>query len=218
VISGTLSSNGNYKGLLGRIEASGHTDVPNFVATIAGPPIHLVTDHQAVIDGTSGNSCLQSVIGHTVVANDSVEGIRGAPGKTVSINAVVSDGRLEDMLLLGVHNVPPPRGAIRFHSKIVIPPGNIDVVQKLQIQGAFLLESAKFSQLSVQEGNPGESNPPTVASDFQGTFSTGFKSFLSKALDPQKKGYRAGAAIPNTTSATADKPAFELDLMHRSDR
>ena len=185
-ISGTLSSDGNYKGTLGRIEAAGHTDVPNFMVTLAGNPVHLATDYQAVIDGTSGNTYLQPVtakFGHsTVVANGSVEGKQGVVGKTVSLDAVVNNGRLEDMLRLGVHaSTPPLSGAISFHSKIVIPPGNIDVIQKLKLDGSFVVGSAQFSQLNVQEkvndlshrgeGNPDDADAPTVASDFHGKFS-----------------------------------------------
>jgi hypothetical protein len=153
--------------------------------TLAGNPVHLVTDYQAVIDGTSGNTYLQPVtaqFGHsTIVANGSVEGKRGVAGKTVSLDAVVNDGRLEDMLRLGVHaSTPPLSGAVSFHSKIIIPPGNIDVIQKLKLDGAFVVASAQFSQLNVQEkvndlshrgeGNPDDADAPTVASDFHGQF------------------------------------------------
>lgn len=184
-ISGTLSSDGNYKGTLGRIEVAGHTDVPNFMVTMAGNPVHLVTDYQAIVDGTSGNTYLQPVTAKfgrsTVVANGSIEGKRGVRGKTVSLEAVVNDGRLEDMLRLGVHtSTPPLSGAISFHSKIVLPPGNIDVVQKLELDGAFAVGSAQFSELNVQkkvnelshrgEGNPDDADAPTVASDFHGKF------------------------------------------------
>lgn len=185
-ISGILSSDGNYKGVLGRIEAAGHTDVPNFMVQLAGNPVHLTTDYQAIIDGTDGNTYLQPVIakfGHsTVVAKGSVEGKPGVRGKTVSLDATVADGRLEDMLRLGVHAaVPALSGAIGFHSKIVIPPGDIDVVQKLKLDGAFAVDSARFSHLNVQkkvnelshrgEGNPDDAEAPTVASDFHGNFS-----------------------------------------------
>ena len=185
-ISGILSSEGNYKGALGRIEAAGHTDVPDFMVTLAGNPIHLTTDYQAIIDGTDGDTYLQPVtakFGHsTVVANGSVESKRGVAGKTVSLDATVTGGRLEDMLRLGVHAaVPPLSGGISFHSKIVIPPGNVDVVRKLKLDGAFVVGSAQFSQLNVQkkinelshrgEGDPNDADAPTVASDFRGKFS-----------------------------------------------
>jgi hypothetical protein len=185
-ISGTLSSEGSYRGALGRIAAAGHTDVPNFTVTLAGNPVHLTTDYQAVIDGTNGNTYLQSVTAKfqnsTVVANGSVEGTRGVAGKTVSLDASVAGGRLEDMLRLSVHAaIPPLSGAISFHSKIVIPPGNVDVVRKLKLSGAFVVSAAQFSQPNVQkkindlshrgEGNPDDADAPTVASDFRGQFS-----------------------------------------------
>jgi hypothetical protein len=185
-ISGTLSSDGNYQGALGRIEVAGHTDVPNFMVTMAGNPVHLVTDYKAIVDGTSGDTYLLPVTAKfgrsTVVANGSIEGKRGVIGKTVSLDAVVNDGRLEDMLRLGLHATTPPlSGAISFHSKIVVPPGNIDVVQKLKLDGAFAVGSAQFSQLNFQkkvnelshrgEGDPDDADAPTVASDFRGKFS-----------------------------------------------
>ncbi len=184
-ISGTLSSDGKYQGVLGRIEAEGHTDVPNFMVRLAGNPVHLVTDYHALIDGTDGDTYLQPVTAKfgnsTVVANGSVEGKRGIRGKTVSLDATVTDGRLEDMLRLGVHSATPLlSGAISFHSKIVIPPGDIDVVEKLKLAGAFAVASAQFSQLNVQkkvnelshrgEGNADDADAPTVASDFRGNF------------------------------------------------
>ncbi len=56
------------------------------------------------------------------------------------------------MLRLGVHAaVPPLSGAISFHSKIVIPPGNIEITQKLKLDGSFVVGAARFSQLNVQE-------------------------------------------------------------------
>jgi hypothetical protein len=185
-ISGILSSEGSYQGVLGRIEAAGHTDVPNFMVTLAGNPVHLITDYHAIIDGTNGNTYLQPATAKfgnsTVVANGSVEGHRGVRGKTVSLDATVSDGRLEDMLRLGVHGATPPlSGAISFHSKIIIPPGSVDVAQKLKLAGAFTVASAQFSELNLQkkindlshrgEGNPDDANAPTVASDFHGKFS-----------------------------------------------
>ncbi|HEY3744148.1 MAG TPA: AsmA-like C-terminal region-containing protein [Bryobacteraceae bacterium] len=184
-IAGTLSSDGKYKGTLGRIEASGHTDVPNFMVTLAGNPVHLTTDYQAIIDGTSGDTDLQPVtgkFGHSVVvAKGSIAATKGIKGKTVSLDAVVTQGRLEDMLLLAVHSKTPPlSGAIAFHSKIVIPPGDIDVIHKLKLDGAFSVAEAQFSELNVQEkvdklshrakGETNDEEAPTVASDFKGSF------------------------------------------------
>jgi hypothetical protein len=186
-IAGKLSSDGEYQGSLGHIEVRGTTDVPDFRLTSAGNAVHLTTQFQAVVDGTDGNTYLQPVngkFGHSAVtAQGSIEGTKGVRGKTVSLDAVVNEGRLEDMLLLAVKGKPAISGAIRFHAKIVIPPGDIDVVEKLMLDGAFTVDTAHFSQLNVQEkvnelshrgaGKPEESDDQTVASDFKGQFKLG---------------------------------------------
>lgn len=182
-IAGMLSSRGNYQGQLDRIEVQGDTDTPDFRLRISGQPVHLTTQFHAIVDGTDGNTYLQPVTGHfgksTVVAKGQVAGEKGT-GKTVTLDAVVDNGRMEDMLRLAVPGQPAINGAISFHSKIVIPPGDVDVAEKLHLDGAFTVDQAHFSKLNVQEkvdelshrgsGQPKESNDDTVASGFRGSF------------------------------------------------
>jgi hypothetical protein len=184
-IAGRLSSDGGYHGSLGHIEVAGTTDVPDFRLAIAGNPVHLTTKFQAVVDGTDGNTYLRPVtgqFGHTsLTAQGSVEGKQGVQGKTVSLDVVVEAGRLEDMLLLAMKGKPLIRGAIHFHTTLVIPPGDIDVAEKVILDGAFTMNSARFSELNVQEkvnelSHRGEGKPQEpdtenpVASDFKGQF------------------------------------------------
>jgi hypothetical protein len=183
-IAGKLSSDGEYNGSLGHLDASGTTDVPDFRLSIAENPIHLTAQYKAVIDGTDGDTQLQPVLGqfgHTsLTAQGSVEGKKGVPGKTVSLDVVVQAGRLEDMLLLAMKGKPQMSGAVRFHTKLVIPPGNIDVAQKVMLDGTLAMDSVLFSELNIQEkvnelshrgeGKPEESDRKTVASDFKSKF------------------------------------------------
>jgi len=184
-ISGKLSSDGSYKGTLGHIDVAGSADVPDFALSIAGNPVLLKTQFQAVVDGTDGNTYLQPVtgqFGHTAVtAKGAVEQKQGVRGKTVSLDVEVRQGRLEDMLRLAVKGARPPiGGAIRFQAKLVIPPGQVEVAEKIMLDGGFTVDSAHFSELNVQEkvdelshrgkGDPTESNLDTVASDFKGQF------------------------------------------------
>jgi hypothetical protein len=184
-IAGKLSSDGNYKGALGHIEVAGTADVPQFSLTDAGNPVHLTTNFQAVVDGTDGNTYLQPVngqFGHTsLTAQGSVEGKPGEKGKTVTLDVVVRDGRLEDMLLLAMKGKPQMSGAVHFHTKLVIPPGDVDVVRKVLLDGALTMDSATFSKIDVQqkvnevshrgEGKPQESDDEnSVASALQGQF------------------------------------------------
>lgn len=275
-IAGTLSSTGNYHGVLERIEAQGKTDTPNFTLKVSGNPVHLTTQYQAVIDGTDGDTSLQPVTGQfghsSVTARGSVAGHKGIPGKNISLDIVVERGRLEDMLHLATKGRKPSMtGAVSFHAKLVIPPGDVDVSQKTKLDGEFTVASAHFSELNVQEkvnelshrgkGEPDAPPADTVASDFTGQFhlahgvmtfpqlsfrvpgvrialsgryelanesmdfhgtaaleaklsqtTTGFKSFLLKALDPIFSKKDAGAVIPIRISGTRDKPSFGLDL------
>lgn len=183
-IAGKLSSDGEYRGQLGHIEANGKTDVPDFRLAIAGNPVHLTAQYQAVIDGTDGNTYLKPVtgqFGHTsLTAQGAVEGKKGVRGKTVTLDVVVDAGRLEDMLLLAMKGKPQMRGAVRFHTKLVIPPGEVDVAEKIMLEGAFTMDSAHFSKLDIQEkvnelshrgeGKPEEPDTDTVASGFKGQF------------------------------------------------
>lgn len=188
-ISGILSSQGTYRGVLERIEVQGNTDTPVFTVKVSGNPVHLTTEFQAVVDGTDGNTWLRPVnaqFGRTfVVAQGGVEGIRGVKGKTVSLDVTVKEGRLEDLFRLGVKGRNPGmHGAISFRSKLIIPPGDADVAQKIKLDGRFEVAAADFSKLDIQEkvnklshsgrGEPKAPPTETVASDFSGQFeSTG---------------------------------------------
>ncbi len=183
-ISGILSSDGKYRGVLQQIEADGSTDTPDFRVNISGNPIHLTTQFHAIIDGTNGSTLLQPVNAQfnksTVVARGGVESTKGVKGKTVTLDVIASASRLEDMLLLGAKGKPQMKGVVNFHAKLVIPPAKVSIEQKLQLNGAFEIDSAHFSQLNVQEkvnklshsgkGDPEEDPSNTVASDFSGKF------------------------------------------------
>ncbi len=275
-ISGKLSSEGKYYGILDRINVAGHTDTPDFAVKVSGNPVHLTTQFQAVVDGTDGNTWLQPVnaqFGHSsLTAQGSVEGIKGVKGKTISLDVTAPEGHLEDMLLLGVKGKQPAMsGRISFHTKLVIPPGDVDVAQKLKLDGSFTVAAARFSKLNVQEkvnqlshrgsGDPKAAETDTVASDFSGRFAlddglmtfqnlsfrvpgvsvalngryglldrqmefhgtarldaklsqttTGFKSFLLKAVDPFFEKKNAGTVLPIKIGGTRDNPSFGLDL------
>jgi hypothetical protein len=184
-ISGILSSKGSYRGVLQRLEVEGDTDTPDFALEVSGNPVHLTTHFQAIVDGTNGDTLLQPVVarfGNSVVtARGGVIGTRGVKGRTISLNVTVRDARLEDVLRLGVRSKQSPMtGAMSFHSKLVIPPGDIDVAKKMQLAGAFELQSARFSKLHVQDrinelskrgkGDTSPSEAGSVASDFEGSF------------------------------------------------
>jgi hypothetical protein len=103
--------------------------------------------------------------------------------------------RLEDVLLLAVKAQAPMTGALKLHTAFVIPPGDIDVVRKLQLEGRFTIADTRFTNLDVQRkidelsrrssGRPTDVSRTPVASNFAGTFklSRGTLSIPSVAFD-----------------------------------
>jgi len=65
---------------------------------------------------------------------------------------VIEDGRIEDLLQLAVKATPPlMTGRVRLQTKFLLPAGEQDVVDKLQLAGTFRLERAHFTNVNVQE-------------------------------------------------------------------
>ena len=184
-LSGILSSQGEYQGVLEAIQVHGTTDTPAFSLDISGNPVHLRTEFNAAVDGTDGDVKLEPVnaqFGHSfITAYGSVEGKKGVPGKTVSLDVTVSNGRLEDMLRLAVKTSQPVMtGPISFHTKLLLPPGNEDVVEKLHLEGQFVTPAAHFTKPAVQDkvnelsnrglGEPQDGDQGRVSSNFRGSF------------------------------------------------
>jgi hypothetical protein len=280
-ISGMLSSQGRYRGVLEAIQIRGTTDTPDFKLDVSGNPVHLKTEFQAAVDGTDGDTRLEPVNAQwgtiSLTAYGTIEHKAGSEGKTIALDVTVPDGRLEDILRLGVKSSRAiMTGAIAFHTKLVLPPGDQDVVEKLRLNGQFRTLAAHFTKPEIQHkvnelsnrgrGDPEEADQGRVSSNFRGTFTlaegvmtfknlafavpgaeidlngtyglrseeldfhgtaslqaklsqttTGFKSFLLKAVDPFFKGKNAGAVLPIKISGTRDSPSFGLDHGNKSD-
>ncbi len=181
---GTLNSTGRYQGVLERIEADGETTTPNFGLTIGGRTLALHTRFHAVIDGTNGETLLQPVdarLGNsTLQASGGVIKIPNARGRTVALDVVVSDGRLEDLLSLAVKGEPPLTGAVRFRTEFRLPPGEQDVIDRLGLKGTFIVSSAEFTGTEVSEkiktlSRKGQGKPKDIAAgseifDLRGRF------------------------------------------------
>ena len=154
-LAGKLSSTGEFQGVLDRLEVRGQTDTPDFTVKAGNHTVHLKTTYQATVDGTNGDTLLHPVIaqfGHTMVtAEGSVSRNPGDKGKTVSLNGSVRNGSLADVLRLAVKSDPPPvEGRISFQSKIVIPPEDRDVMERLQLDGRFGVQNATFTSSTVE--------------------------------------------------------------------
>jgi hypothetical protein len=122
---------------------------------IGKQPVHLKTKFHAIVDGTKGDTLLQPVVATfgktTINCEGAVIKKKGLGGKSVILNVRVRDGRIEDILKFVVTGKAPVVGAIRFTSKMELPPGDVDVIKKLRLSGGFGVDDARFTTSTVQE-------------------------------------------------------------------
>jgi hypothetical protein len=185
-IRGKLHSTGAFAGVLERIEVNGRTDVPDFALDDVGQPLPLTTQFHAIVDATNGNTWLKPVdarLGRSpIVASGGIVERDGEDGRTVTLDVVMDEGRIEDVLRLVVKGASPPMtGALNLKTKLVLPPGKGDPVEKLRLDGSFEIGSARFAKGSMQakmdelsekaRGDDDSDGPPDrVVSNFTGQF------------------------------------------------
>jgi hypothetical protein len=185
-ISGVLSSIGDFKGQLDRIEIDGTTETPDFSLDTANHPIPLHTRFHAIVDGTSGDTYLQPIDaqlgGSHFTTSGAVINIKGK-GHRIALDIDVRDCHLQDFLALAVKTEPPVMTAlISTKSKLQIRPGPESVSQKLGLDGQFTLTKIHFTSAEVQDkvdmlslraqGKPkqAKSGASDVASQMKGRF------------------------------------------------
>jgi hypothetical protein len=187
-ISGILSAQGTFGGKLERIEVHGDTTTPEFTLTDVGHAIPLRAKYHAIVDGTNGDTFLERIDGSwrntSLVAKGSVVDTPGVPGRQVELDVTMDKARIEDVLWLAVKTpTPPMTGALTLKTRMVIPPGKVDVVKKLMLEGNFTLSMARFTNIDVQKkieglsqrsrGQVSAEKPEHVTSDFAGSFKLG---------------------------------------------
>ena len=155
-IGGILSSIGEFAGQLDRIDVHGTTRTPDFSVDVGGQPVPLDTTFHAVVDGTNGDTYLQPVdaqfLQTKLTANGGVYGNKGIKGRTVQLDVTMNDGTLEDVLRLAVKSATPVMtGSLTLKTKLLIPPGDAKVPDRLQLDGTFAIARARFTSAEVQQ-------------------------------------------------------------------
>jgi hypothetical protein len=184
-ISGILSAQGSFGGRLERIEVHGDTNTPEFTITSVGHAIPLLAKYHAIVDGTNGNTVLERIDGSflntSLVAKGDVSDLPGAPGRQVNLDLTMDKARLEDVLWLAVKTPKPPMtGTLTLATIMILPPGDIDVIEKLRLDGKFSIEKTRFTDADIQKKIEGLSQRSSgdvsakpaaqVTSDFTGSF------------------------------------------------
>jgi hypothetical protein len=154
-LAGVLSSTGEFRGPINRIEVEGTTDTPKFQVDAGGLPVPLKTKFTAIVDGSDGDTYLQRVeasfLNTSLTAKGAVIGLQGVKGRQIDVDVDMQNGRIEDLLRLAVQSEEPIlRGVARLKAKLVIPPEKKKVIDKLRLNGEFALSKAMFTDAGVQ--------------------------------------------------------------------
>jgi hypothetical protein len=184
-IGGTLSSTGQYSGVLGSLEVQGETDTPDFSLDPVGRPVPLHTEFSATVDGTNGDTYLHPVratlIRSQIIANGSVVRVPEKQGHLITLDVLAPKARLEDLLQLSTKSKQPMMtGLVSLKTKLVLPPGKVKVLDKLTLDGEFNVSDARFASSDVRaklesfsrhaEGQPGNPDAGSAISDLHGKF------------------------------------------------
>jgi hypothetical protein len=184
-ISGILSSQGKFGGVLENIEVEGKTSTPDFKVSIGGHPVDLETTFSATVDGTNGDTLLHPVTAHllntVIVAQGGVVKSEDKQGKRITLDVTVDQGRIEDLMRLAVKaDKPPMTGAIKFRTKFDLPHGPGDLSDRLNLKGKFDVAKAEFTSPEVAgmiqtlsrkgQGQPENEDAGSSVSELKGGF------------------------------------------------
>jgi hypothetical protein len=185
-ISGTMNSTGAFKGPLNYLVVHGETDTPNFALNITAHPEPLHTDYDAIVDGTNGNVILNSVLAKLRnstlhVKGEVVDMKPSVRGRTIKLDVVSHDARIEDFLWLTVKADPPiMTGSATLKAQIEIGEADTDILQRMTIHGQFGVGDAEFTSSTVQgkidtlskmaQGKPKATDLGTAVSELKGKF------------------------------------------------
>lgn len=200
-IAGILSSTGRYQGALRDMVVDGQTDTPDFRLSHFGTTVSLETTFHAHVDGTNGDTWLQPVdatLGksHLTAVGEIVK----EPAKTlkngqilpgghhIALRINVDRGRIEDFLRLASRSgTPILSGDLSLKTSFDIPPGTDPALNKMKLDGNFVLDDAEFTSDKIQnrvyelslrgQGRPKEAKnvDANETSDVHSSMSSSFK-------------------------------------------
>jgi hypothetical protein len=182
-IAGSLSSRGTFDGSINQLRVRGSTDVPDFEVTRSGHRVHLTADFDVFVDATAGDVTLRSVNAHwghtTVLASGTIGRTPDHKSRAAELNAAVRNGRIDDVLFLFVQAPKSPlAGEANFETKIEVPSGHRRFLQKVELDGNFVISGARFTNANTQarvdklsaqaRGQKNLENPAPVVTDWEG--------------------------------------------------
>jgi hypothetical protein len=182
-IAGKLASDGKFGGTLNHMDVEGTTSIPEFEVKRSGHNVDLKTQYRAVVDAMNGDVSVEAASSHfwrtKVQTSGTIAGEKGKKGKTASLQMWSREARIQDVLMLFISEPKAPlNGALNFKIHTQLPPGDSPFLRKVQLEGDFGIDSAKFTNSDTQHtvddlseharGGKDDDNPERVLSDLKG--------------------------------------------------
>ena len=154
-IAGTLSSDQDFQGTLGRIEVKGKVDIPDFKLTKTDNREPLASEFHLTVDAMNGDVLLQQVdallVRTKIVAHGSIAGKTGQKGKTTSLDFAIDRGRIQDVLrLFSTETHPPMDGIGNFRAQVTVPPLGQPFLREVMANADFQVDEGTFEKPSTQ--------------------------------------------------------------------
>jgi len=137
------------------------------------------------VDATNGDTMLERVdgtLGRSVIAaRGEIVRVEGVKGRRITLDTTTRGGRLEDFIKLTTRvDTSPMTGIVNVTARLDIPPGEAEVIDRLDLDGTFDVASARFTAATVQDrvdelarrgsGKPTDESIDDVASNLRGAF------------------------------------------------
>jgi hypothetical protein len=155
-IAGIVASEGRFSGPLKSVNVQGTADVADFEVVRSGHAARLFTRFQGSVSAMNGDVVLASVDGSyrntRVTAKGTIADKKGWDEKFTSLDFVVRDGRIQDMLwLFASENPPPMSGVTSFQAYVTVPPEGRPFLEEVTLQGDFDIADGHFENPPRQE-------------------------------------------------------------------
>lgn len=202
-IGGALHAEGTFGGPLEYIRTSGKTHTEGFHLSSGGAKFPLFVFYEAIVDATNGDTTLDTVEGtlgqSKISARGEITGVEGVPGRRITLDTTARDGRLEDFVKLTtrVQN-SPMTGLVNVRATLDIPPGDAEVIDRMDLDGTFDVRSARFTSRAIQDrvdelsrrgrGRPKDETIDDVASNLRGSFRLRHALMAVRSLTFQVRG------------------------------
>ena len=150
-LKGTLSSHGDFHGVLMAIQAQAKTATPDF-AVGHGRATHVRADARCAVDALNGDIHFDAIDAYTGETTVHAHGdIAGNP-KVTNLDIDVEQGRAQDLLTPFMRRESPVAGAVRLHSHAYLASAssNRKFLQRLHMTGRFAIPAERLTNGSLE--------------------------------------------------------------------